>query len=1404
MSTETLTTINSVPKKILHGLKLVWNKISSNDYVQTYFYIFIIGLFLFGVQAAGNGFMLPLSGDYNLQSYAFYVDGYTKMHQFLATGEFPMMDWGNILGTNYIGSASFYYLFSPFFWLLLLWPLKFIYQGIFFSLVFKYATGGFFFYILVKDFFHLKARTAFVGGIIYAFSGWVLYFLWFHFSDVIALFPLLFIGVELLLQKKKGWLLATALFLLGITNYFFLFSFVITTVIYALFRWIKLYCKKEIPNKEKFGVLLQGILYFAGGVILAGFVVFPSYISVTESGRATSTNMLPNLMSFFYAKPSRIDGTLVLGKAKSFAEFINKENLQGLFDFFFKWDTNSFNTGQGGYMSANIPFYIISEFFIMNYKCIGNAVFNQSLDNAMGGLFITTPIALLLIPSLFQTFKKNLWFILLVILVIPFVFLLNTFWNTFSTGSFIFLTVLLIILFPVIPIGLFIALNKFPNLKKNKTFKYAVIGASLIALVIIIGYILGSYSALNKLLYTATAIIVGPVSALLILYIPNKINKLDRNDIINVIAIGLIIAMPFIPFTYYLLHAFTQMYGRWELFIVVVALLFILHTFDKIETVNNLVFIVGLLVNIILVFLALSKSQDIGQLKTYESDGSTLTIQAMVYGGEIIFMIIFTAFFIIFRKRKWFKEGLLVAIVGELFISTNLTISNHGYTSYLTLYGGQKKIQEERKVIEQIQEDEDFYRIFNNMATRAYSNLPSTLSYRGVSTFNSIYNKYLDDFINRENISYGGSWSMGYHEKRAYLDRFLGIKYYIVNKEDLNNDGYKEGNFYNGNTSMNPESQPYRINIPFGYKQAFETDTFLVYENEYYINLGFAYDSYIKSSQVGLGGRDPLFFDTIYTKYAILDDALTKDLPEEFTQLEGNYSYIDGTNFFSNSFINFKVTASLRNDCYDGTCNSYNPATDLERPTKVVTSQTDLKNYLATFNTSSMRKRWESQKWFGDELIFETKNDRNNEKVYIAPNATSENPVYVDLTFKMGPNILTSFYNDDKLVAQDALMVHNYQISEWDRKYARGFYVDEPFNRVVLEFLNDTDIKYFSLNDFTIRYSYFDTYKETFEQQSENKLENVVTKTNSFTFDTNYESDKIQVLNIPYDTGWTLKDNNTTVDYFIAQGGFLGFIAKAGPHSYKLDYFTPGLKLGAIFSIAGMITLAGVSLWFNRKKLQEIWAYSHGHLPTSKVRVELNAHLENNPDDTEYVEQVETKIKKNTLYYEIIKYIITGGIATVFDMGVLVIFENILPSGTFYLMLATFFGFIVGLATNYVLSIFWVFNNGKQVEAKNPIKSKLIFLLTSLIGLGLTEILMLIGTNGFKIYYLFVKVVVVLIVLVWNYLSKKIWLFNDKKPKEVLSNETIQDEIIEESTFEDTKIEEEVVEDTEVKEEEKE
>ena len=166
------------------------------------------------------------------------------------------------------------------------------------------------------------------------------------------------------------------------------------------------------------------------------------------------------------------------------------------------------------------------------------------------------------------------------------------------------------------------------------------------------------------------------------------------------------------------------------------------------------------------------------------------------------------------------------------------------------------------------------------------------------------------------------------------------------------------------------------------------------------------------------------------------------------------------------------------------------------------------------------------------------------------------------------------------------------------------------------------------------------------------------------------------------------------------------------------------------------------------------------------------------------METKETHVKqtKKQLFWEIFRFLLVGGTATIADYFVFWLFDGVLfpllpLSGKGWeviaLILATAAGFGVGLVVNGILSVKFVFRAVRDIEEVVSKKSFFIFTVIGLIGLGLTEIgvvllvflfpeISLFGTTallGTEWEKWLAKVIMTCIVLVFNYVGRKLLVF---------------------------------------------
>lgn len=136
-------------------------------------------------------------------------------------------------------------------------------------------------------------------------------------------------------------------------------------------------------------------------------------------------------------------------------------------------------------------------------------------------------------------------------------------------------------------------------------------------------------------------------------------------------------------------------------------------------------------------------------------------------------------------------------------------------------------------------------------------------------------------------------------------------------------------------------------------------------------------------------------------------------------------------------------------------------------------------------------------------------------------------------------------------------------------------------------------------------------------------------------------------------------------------------------------------------------------------------------------------------------------LKKNLLsnkrFMEIFRFVITGGTCFIIDWGVMMLLMKFTSVPDWFSIGA---GFVVSVIINYLMCAFWVFKGSRTFIAK------IIFIGSSVVGLFLTEWLMML----FMIWLnpTFSKAIVAIIVMVWNYVMKKLAMcgFNFGKKKD--------------------------------------
>ena len=160
----------------------------------------------------------------------------------------------------------------------------------------------------------------------------------------------------------------------------------------------------------------------------------------------------------------------------------------------------------------------------------------------------------------------------------------------------------------------------------------------------------------------------------------------------------------------------------------------------------------------------------------------------------------------------------------------------------------------------------------------------------------------------------------------------------------------------------------------------------------------------------------------------------------------------------------------------------------------------------------------------------------------------------------------------------------------------------------------------------------------------------------------------------------------------------------------------------------------------------------------TKERINKNTKIDKKDETTSTVESVleSMNIKldpaRESLLIQIFKFVIVGGIATIIDWLIYFILYKFIKLEP---IIANIISFSVSVVYNYYASCKYVFKVNKE---KSKTRQFTEFIIFSLIGLGINELLIFIFVNKLSWNAMLVKILATIIVMVFNFITRKKFL----------------------------------------------
>jgi putative flippase GtrA len=122
------------------------------------------------------------------------------------------------------------------------------------------------------------------------------------------------------------------------------------------------------------------------------------------------------------------------------------------------------------------------------------------------------------------------------------------------------------------------------------------------------------------------------------------------------------------------------------------------------------------------------------------------------------------------------------------------------------------------------------------------------------------------------------------------------------------------------------------------------------------------------------------------------------------------------------------------------------------------------------------------------------------------------------------------------------------------------------------------------------------------------------------------------------------------------------------------------------------------------------------------------------------------------LIEQMIKFGFVGFLCFFIDWGIMVFLTEVFGINP---LISSTISFTVSVTVNYILSVTFVFETDKNANKGSQF---VIFVLLSIVGLGVNELCMWLGSDLLGIHYMITKVGATAVVMVYNFITRKIFI----------------------------------------------
>lgn len=244
-----------------------------------------------------------------------YLSIFCKLKDILTNGGSLFYSFSKSLGGGMFSTWT-YYLTSPLNFLITLFSKEYIVYIIEIIYFIKIGLCGLFMYIYLSKHFKKEGTIIFLASLCYSLMAYNINYYWnIMWFDCIYFIPLILLGIDNLINKKKIRLYVGCLFLAILSNYYIGFMLCIFIVIYFIYMLVNTY--KFNDNKKE---IKKDIITFILSSLIVGMlsciILVPTMIELQNTAKQLGSGILEPLKIIY--NPFDIISKLLLGSNNAF------------------------------------------------------------------------------------------------------------------------------------------------------------------------------------------------------------------------------------------------------------------------------------------------------------------------------------------------------------------------------------------------------------------------------------------------------------------------------------------------------------------------------------------------------------------------------------------------------------------------------------------------------------------------------------------------------------------------------------------------------------------------------------------------------------------------------------------------------------------------------------------------------------------------------------------------------------------------------------------------------------------------------------------------------------------------------------------------------------------------------